>query len=65
MRIVVDRDLCQGHAMCQEEAPEVFQVGRDGVLHVLQERPPESLRKQVEAACTYCPCGALSVEEDP
>ena len=24
MKIVVDRDLCQGHAMCEVEAPEVF-----------------------------------------
>jgi ferredoxin len=64
MRIVIDRDLCQGHAMCQEEAPEVFQVARDGTLTVLQERPPEALRKQVEAAITYCPCRAISLVED-
>ncbi|HMV66036.1 MAG TPA: ferredoxin [Myxococcota bacterium] len=64
MRVVVDWDLCQGHAMCQEEAPEVFQVGKDGQLTVLQERPPESLRAKVEAACTYCPCRALSLVED-
>ncbi|WP_280501893.1 ferredoxin, partial [Nocardia farcinica] len=26
MRIVVDLDLCQGHAACQAEAPGVFHV---------------------------------------
>jgi ferredoxin len=24
MRVKVDLELCQGHALCQEEAPEVF-----------------------------------------
>lgn len=26
MRIVVDTDLCQGHAVCQAEAPGLFEV---------------------------------------
>ena len=26
MRVVVDLELCQGHAVCQGEAPEVFRV---------------------------------------
>jgi len=26
VRVIVDRDLCQGHAACEEEAPEVFRV---------------------------------------
>ena len=40
--MIVDRDLCQGHAACEEEAPEVFRVpnGADTVEVLLQE-PPE------------------------
>ena len=30
MKIAVDRDLCQGHAVCQSEAPEVFAVEDKG-----------------------------------
>jgi ferredoxin len=64
MRIVVDTQLCQGHAVCMGEAPEVFEVTRDGTLTVLQETPPDTLRKQVEDAVRYCPTGALSLLEE-
>ncbi|MGV3759259.1 MAG: ferredoxin [Actinomycetota bacterium] len=64
MKIIVDRDLCQGHGVCESEAPEVFSVSKDGVLTVLDETPPESQRAAVELAVRYCPTHALSIEED-
>jgi ferredoxin len=64
VRIVVDRDLCQGHAACEGEAPEVFSVSKKGELTVLQPEAPESERAVVELAVKYCPTHALSIEED-
>ncbi|MCB9683381.1 MAG: ferredoxin [Alphaproteobacteria bacterium] len=64
MRVVVDWDLCQGHGMCEDEAPEVFQLNDDGDMELLQEHPPERLRAAVQSACTFCPQRALSIEED-
>jgi sterol 14alpha-demethylase len=64
MRIVVDRDLCQGHGVCESEAPAVFSVSKDGVLTVLQEAPPEAERAAVEQAVKYCPTHALSIIEE-
>jgi sterol 14-demethylase len=64
MRIVVDTQLCKGHAVCMGEAPDVFEVTRQGKLTVRQERPPAELAAQVEAAVRYCPTGALSVVEE-
>jgi ferredoxin len=64
MRIVVDRDLCQGHAACEGEAPEVFAVSKKGELTLLQPEPPETERTVVELAVKYCPTHALSIEED-
>ena len=64
VRIVVDRDLCQGHAACEGEAPEVFSVSKKGELTVLQPEPPESQRAAAELAVQYCPTHALSIEED-
>jgi len=64
MKIVVDRDLCQGHAACMGDAPEVFDVDDDGMMTVLQDTPPDSLRKEVELAVKYCPTGALSIQEE-
>ena len=63
MRVVVDRDLCQGHGVCESEAPEVFAVSKDGVLTVLWEEPAENGRGAVEQAVRFCPTGALSIEE--
>jgi sterol 14-demethylase len=60
----VDRDLCQGHAVCAGEAPEVFQVDSHGQLTILREDVPPALRAKVEAAIRHCPTRALSLHED-
>jgi ferredoxin len=64
MKIVVDRDLCQGHAVCESEAPEVFSVPKDGTVEVLDPSPAEDLRAKVEAAVKYCPTHALRFIDD-
>ena len=63
MRIVVDTQLCQGHAVCMGEAPEVFEVREDDNLYLLQEEPPEELRGRVEAAVIACPKYAIAIED--
>jgi ferredoxin len=62
MKIKVDFDKCQSKAVCMRAAPEVFEVRADNFLYILQEEPPESLRKKVETAVKGCPTGALSLE---
>jgi len=61
MRIEVDLDLCQGHAMCELEAPAVFSVPRKGKVTLLDDAPPHSERPAVEAAVRYCPTQALKL----
>ena len=62
MKVVVDLSVCNLHGLCMETAPEVFEIGDDGVLHVLNETPPESLRAKVDRAVRECPTGAISIE---
>jgi ferredoxin len=64
VKIVVDYDLCQGHAVCESEAPEVFTVEKRGQVRLLDEKPDEALRAQVEMAVKYCPTHALSIVEE-
>lgn len=64
MKVVVDRDLCQGHGVCESEAPGVFSVSKQGVLTILDEAPGESARAGVEQAVRFCPTGALRIEEE-
>ena len=64
LRIVVDMDLCQGHGVCESEAPDLFEVDRDRKVAVLDEAPGEDQRKALELAVKYCPTHALSIVED-
>jgi len=63
MRIVVDRDLCDGHGMCEAMAHEYFELDDDDVMTVLDESPPESDRGTVHAAVQACPALALSLQD--
>ena len=61
---MVDRDLCQGHGVCESEAGAVFAVSKDAVLSVLDETPTDDQRAAVQAAVKYCPTHALTIVED-
>ena len=64
LRVRADLDLCQGHAVCVSEAPEVFELDREThQVRILQAETGEALRPKVEAAVRYCPTRALSIEE--
>ncbi len=63
MRIVVDRDLCEGHGMCEAMAHEFFELDDDDVLHVLDESPDGERRGELAAATASCPVQALSLED--
>jgi sterol 14-demethylase len=60
----VDRGLCQGHAVCVSEAPELFslEAGAKSVALVRDDVPAE-LRAKLELAVKHCPTHALSLEE--
>ena len=62
MRLIVDCDVCASTGSCVQICPEVFEIRKDGFLYILQEEPPESLRKQVEQAADMCPTAAITVE---
>ena len=63
MRIVVDRDKCEGLGMCEAMAHEYFEVDDDEVMRVLDESPPESERDKVHAAVQACPVLALTLQD--
>lgn len=68
MKIKIDRELCQGHSVCFEEAPEVFNVVDSNEdypkVELLIDDIHESLRSKVEAAVKYCPNHVISIVED-
>jgi ferredoxin len=63
MRVLVNRDLCEGNALCVKEAPEVFALGDDDQVILLIENPDEALREKVDRAVRRCPRNALALED--
>ena len=61
-KVSVDFDLCQGHATCMTEAPEIFHVNDAGELKILQENPPLDLLDKAKQAEKYCPTKAIKIE---
>jgi len=61
-QIKIDRELCQGHATCMTEAPEIFQVDEAGTVTVLQENPSLDLLEKARKAEKYCPTKAIKIE---
>ena len=64
IRIEHDLVLCQGHAACMGEAPEVFDVDKKGKTTVLNTTPGTELYEKVRAAARYCPNGAIRIVEE-
>jgi sterol 14-demethylase len=64
VRVRVDLQLCQGHAVCVSEAPEVFRLNAQQTsVEVLQTEVPAALRAKVAAAVKHCPTHALAIED--
>ena len=62
-RVEVDPHLCEGHALCLQSAPEVFDLSDDDIATGI-ERPSDELWPQVQAAVDACPRGAISIVND-
>ncbi|WP_262964217.1 cytochrome P450 [Methylobacter psychrophilus] len=60
--ITIDRELCQGHATCMAEAPELFQVDDAGNATVLQDNPSLNLLEKARQAEKYCPSKAIKIK---
>ncbi len=58
-RVEADRERCASTGGCEAIAPEVFEVGDDGVLVVHQPEPPADLLAAVREAIAQCPTRAL------
>jgi ferredoxin len=62
MRIAADRDRCEGHGLCADTAPEVYDLDEDAVVVLRSELVPAGLERKAEAGARVCPVAALRVE---
>lgn len=60
MKVRIDADLCQGHAMCALACPELFKLSdEDGHSYIEDENVPPEFEGAVEMAVRSCPEGAI------
>ena len=63
-RVEVNTDECVGSANCVFTAPDLFELGDEGVAVTLQPEPPAERRDAAEAAVRGCPASAISMVDD-
>ena len=59
-QIVIDRSLCSGFGMCVDLAPDLIEVGPDGIATL---RVGSTADPNVLEAAAQCPMGAISIIE--
>ena len=59
MRIVVDRGLCTGQAVCESIAADIFEVSDNDELEIKAALVPDGRLGEVERAVACCPNAAL------
>ena len=60
---IVDRDACQGHAVCVGIAPGVYQLDEDGISTVVDPKGEDE--ETIQQAIDGCPVDALDWTEVP
>ena len=63
MRVVVDRDRCEGNAVCVKIAPAMFALDDDDYAVVTVDPVPIEQQTLAERAIAECPRAALSRED--
>lgn len=63
MKVQVFRDKCEGHGLCEQVAPAVYQLDDQGELVLLHEESvPPDLERQAQSGARSCPVAALLVQ---
>ena len=63
MKVSVDDQRCRGHGVCMGINPEIFHLGDDDMLTVLQEEVTPEIESDVREAVRQCPRQAISIVE--
>ncbi|TVS89107.1 ferredoxin [Mycobacterium helveticum] len=62
-KVEVDWGLCESNGVCMGIIPEVFQLGDDDMLSVLQSEVTPENETQIREAVRQCPRQAISIVE--
>ena len=63
MRILHDDARCASTGICESLAPDLFEIGADGALRLLDPSPAPGLQAVAVQAVAGCPTGALTLAD--
>ena len=61
MKATVDAETCTGCTLCADIAPDVFEMGDDGLAHTKGAEVPAAAEATAKEAVDGCPVGAITV----
>lgn len=59
MHIQVNLPACEGHGLCAQVAPQVYEVDDEGYVRMLVDEVPPGLEAAAAAGARACPVAAL------
>jgi ferredoxin len=60
MKVVADRERCEGHGLCADAAPEIYDLDEDAIVVLrYSEEIPAELERKAEGGARVCPVAAL------
>jgi ferredoxin len=63
MKVEVDWDLCESNGVCMGIIPEVFELGDDDMLTILQPEVTPENEEQIRDAIRQCPRQAIFISD--
>lgn len=61
MHVDINLPACEGHGLCAQVAPDVYELDDEGYVRLLQDPVPETAAAAAAAGARVCPVTALSV----
>ncbi len=61
MHIDVDLGKCEGHGLCEQAAPEIYELDDEGFVRLRHEKISASQEAMAEAGARVCPVNALTI----
>lgn len=63
MKAKVIADQCIGDGICADTCPQVFEMGDDGLAHVIVDEVPADAEDSAKDATAACPTEAIELSE--
>lgn len=64
IRIEIDKKRCEGHGLCEQTAPDIFQLDDDGIAEALINPVSPELQTKASAGARVCPVAAVHLVEE-